>query len=230
MKPKILLVEDDSTLGFLLKEYLQMKDFEVVWAQNGADGLRRFNQETFNICVLDIMMPAIDGFTLAELIRNRNQAVPIIFLTAKSLTDDVIKGFKIGADDYIRKPVSEDELVARIRAVLKRSHSENYDDSKNEPTIFEVGKYYFDSKNQQLKINENTRQLTERESELLRILCKNKDTLVSRKYVLQKLWGKTDYFTRKSMDVFISRLRKYLSEDDSIKITNVHGSGFVLSD
>lgn len=230
MKPKILLVEDDSTLGFLLKEYLQMKDFEVVWAQNGADGLRRFNQETFNICVLDIMMPAIDGFTLAELIRNRNQAIPIIFLTAKSLTDDVIKGFKIGADDYIRKPVSEDELVARIRAVLKRSHSESYDDSKNEPTIFEVGKYYFDSKNQQLKVNENTRQLTERESELLRILCKNKGTLVSRKYVLQKLWGKTDYFTRKSMDVFISRLRKYLSEDDSIKITNVHGSGFVLSD
>jgi len=227
MTPKILLVEDDQTLGFLLKEYLQMRDFEVTWAQNGADGLRRFNQETFNLCVLDIMMPAIDGFTLAELIRNRNTEVPIIFLTAKSLTEDVIKGFKIGADDYIKKPVSEEELVARIQAVLRRSKISEVEESE---ALFEIGKYHFDSKNQQLTVDGNTRQLTEREAELLKMLCQNKGTLVSRKYVLQKLWGKTDYFTRKSMDVFISRLRKYLAADDSIKIMNVHGSGFVLSD
>jgi DNA-binding response OmpR family regulator len=227
MTPKILLVEDDQTLGFLLKEYLQMRDFEVTWAQNGADGLRRFNQEAFNLCVLDIMMPAIDGFTLAELIRNRNTEVPIIFLTAKSLTEDVIKGFKIGADDYIKKPVSEDELVARIQAVFRRSKISEVEESE---ALFEIGKYHFDSKNQQLTVDGNTRQLTEREAELLKMLCQNKGTLVSRKYVLQKLWGKTDYFTRKSMDVFISRLRKYLAADDSIKIMNVHGSGFVLSD
>lgn len=227
MTPKILLVEDDQTLGFLLKEYLQMRDFEVTWAQNGADGLRRFNQEAFNLCVLDIMMPAIDGFTLAELIRNRNTEVPIIFLTAKSLTEDVIKGFKIGADDYIKKPVSEEELVARIQAVLRRSKISEVEESE---ALFEIGKYHFDSKNQQLTVDGNTRQLTEREAELLKMLCQNKGTLVSRKYVLQKLWGKTDYFTRKSMDVFISRLRKYLAADDSIKIMNVHGSGFVLSD
>lgn len=231
MKPKILLVEDDHTLGFLLKEYLQMKDFEVAWAQNGADGLRRFNQDTFDLCVLDIMMPAIDGFTLAELIRNRNKEVPIIFLTAKSLKEDVVKGFKIGADDYIKKPISEEELVARIQAVLRRSSSlEPVDSQSLELSIFEIGNYLFDSNNLRLSINEKSRQLTERESELLKILCQNKGSLVGRKYVLQKLWGKTDYFTRKSMDVFISRLRKYLSEDDSIKITNVHGSGFVLSD
>ncbi|MCR9288156.1 MAG: response regulator transcription factor [Bacteroidetes bacterium] len=227
MTPKILLVEDDQTLGFLLKEYLQMRDFEVTWAQNGADGLRRFNQEAFNLCVLDIMMPAIDGFTLAELIRNRNTEVPIIFLTAKSLTEDVIKGFKIGADDYIKKPVSEEELVARIQAVFRRSKISEVEESE---ALFEIGKYHFDSKNQQLTVDGNTRQLTEREAELLKMLCQNKGTLVSRKYVLQKLWGKTDYFTRKSMDVFISRLRKYLAADDSIKIMNVHGSGFVLSD
>ena len=227
MTPKILLVEDDQTLGFLLKEYLQMRDFEVTWAQNGADGLRRFNQEAFNLCVLDIMMPAIDGFTLAKLIRNRNTEVPIIFLTAKSLTEDVIKGFKIGADDYIKKPVSEEELVARIQAVFRRSKISEVEESE---ALFEIGKYHFDSKNQQLTVDGNTRQLTEREAELLKMLCQNKGTLVSRKYVLQKLWGKTDYFTRKSMDVFISRLRKYLAADDSIKIMNVHGSGFVLSD
>jgi DNA-binding response OmpR family regulator len=204
-----------------------MRDFEVTWAQNGADGLRRFNQEAFNLCVLDIMMPAIDGFTLAELIRNRNTEVPIIFLTAKSLTEDVIKGFKIGADDYIKKPVSEEELVARIQAVFRRSKISEVEESE---ALFEIGKYHFDSKNQQLTVDGNTRQLTEREAELLKMLCQNKGTLVSRKYVLQKLWGKTDYFTRKSMDVFISRLRKYLAADDSIKIMNVHGSGFVLSD
>lgn len=230
MKPKILLVEDDRTLGFLLKEYLQMKDFEVIWTQNGADGLRHFNQTQFNLCVLDIMMPAIDGFTLAELIRNRNKDVPLIFLTAKSLKEDVIKGFKVGADDYIKKPVSEEELTARIQAVLRRSNSSKTADNQDDNAVFEIGKYRFDHKNQQLSVNESTRQLTTREADLLKVLCKNKGSLVGRKYVLQKLWGKTDYFTRKSMDVFISRLRKYLAEDDSIRITNIHGSGFVLSD
>lgn len=227
MKSKILLVEDDQTLGFLLKEYLQMKDFKVNWAQNGADGLRHFNFSKFDLCVLDVMMPAIDGFTLAELIRNRDQEVPIIFLTAKSMKEDVIKGFKVGADDYIKKPISEEELVARIKAVLKRSAPAQVTDSQVQ---FKIGHYNFDSENLKLSLNGSSRTLTQRESDLLKVLCQNKGSLVGRKYVLQKLWGKTDYFTRKSMDVFISRLRKYLKEDEAVQIVNVHGSGFVLSD
>lgn len=227
MKASILLVEDDQSLGFLLKEYLEMRDFRITWATNGAEGLRQFNSQAYDLCLLDVMMPAIDGFTLAELIRGRNAHVPLVFLTAKSLTDDVLKGFKIGADDYIKKPVNEEELVARLKAVLKRSKSAPPPEKKEN---YQIGQYEFDAQNFRLHLGDNFRQLTEREADVLRLLVAKKGALVSRDYVLETLWGKSDYFNRKSMDVFISRLRKYLAADPNIKIQNVHGSGFVLND
>ncbi|MFT4759957.1 MAG: two-component system OmpR family response regulator [Paraglaciecola sp.] len=227
MKASILLVEDDQTLGFLLKEYLEMRDFRVTWAANGADGLRQFNSDEYDLCLLDVMMPAIDGFTLAELIRGRNAQVPVVFLTAKSMTVDVLKGFKIGADDYIKKPVNEEELVARLTAVLKRSKASAPPVKKE---AYQIGRYQFDAQNFRLHLADDMRQLTERESDVLQLLVAKKGELVSRDYVLETLWGKSDYFNRKSMDVFISRLRKYLASDENIKIQNVHGSGFVLSD
>lgn len=226
MKTKILLVEDDETLGFLLKSFLEMREMEVILAPNGAEGLREFNSNDFDCCILDIMMPAIDGFTLAELIRNRDKEIPIIFLTAKSMKEDVVKGFKIGADDYIKKPINEEVLVARIRAVLKRVDKS---EAAEQQEFYQIGRYEFNSHEHVLKIEDSERKLTERESELLKLLCESKGDLLSRQYVLTHLWGKNDYFARKSMDVFISRLRKYLSSDKRIKIINVHSSGFVLS-
>ncbi len=227
MNPKILLVEDDQTLGFLLKEYLGMNAFTVDLAGNGAEGFRLFNAQSYDLCVLDIMMPAIDGFTLAELMRNRKASIPIIFLTAKSLKEDVIRGFKVGADDYIKKPVNEEELLARIHAVLRRAAAAQLSDHQ---TQFEIGGYTFESQTRLLRFQKDSKQLTEREALVLETLCRNKGELVLREYMLQAIWGKSDYFSRKSMDVFISRLRKYLSKDPSISIANVHGSGFVLSD
>jgi DNA-binding response OmpR family regulator len=204
-----------------------MRDFRVTWAANGADGLRQFNSDEYDLCLLDVMMPAIDGFTLAELIRGRNAQVPVVFLTAKSMTVDVLKGFKIGADDYIKKPVNEEELVARLTAVLKRSKASAPPVKKE---AYQIGRYQFDAQNFRLHLADDMRQLTERESDVLQLLVAKKGELVSRDYVLETLWGKSDYFNRKSMDVFISRLRKYLASDENIKIQNVHGSGFVLSD
>ena len=229
-KPYILAVDDEQLNLELLRFILERNDYEFEGTSNDDYFFELLEARKPDLILLDIMMPAIDGFTLAELIRNRNKDVPLIFLTAKSLKEDVIKGFKVGADDYIKKPVSEEELTARIHAVLRRSNSTETTDNQTDKTIFEIGKYRFDHKNQKLSLKNSTRQLTTREADLLKVLCKNKGSLVGRKYVLQKLWGKTDYFTRKSMDVFISRLRKYMAEDDSIRITNVHGSGFVLSD
>ncbi len=223
--PKLLLVEDDSTLGYILKEYLEMKNFAVTWAKNGLEGLAKFREQQVDLCIVDVMMPEMDGFTMAERIRQKGSDVPLLFLTAKSLKVDVLKGFSLGADDYIIKPVEEEELVARINAILRRSEHPS-----EQQEIFEVGHYTFDSKNQKLSYQEEDKYLTEREAQLLRLLCLNKGNLLSRQYVLKNIWGKSDYFNRRSMDVFISKLRKYLSKDERIQITNVHGSGFILSD
>ena len=222
---KILLVEDNDTLGYVLKEYLEMKDFQVVWAQDGAKGLDAFKKNKFDLCILDVMMPEIDGFTLAGVIRDSNEHLPIIFLTARSLKVDKLKGFNLGADDYLVKPVDEEELVARIHAVLRRSSKATSDNE-----LFQIGRYTFDAKNQKLQFEDAVQFLTEREAQILKLLCLHKENLLSRKYVLQTIWGKSDYFNRRSMDVFISKLRKYLSKDPSIQINNVHGSGFILSD
>ncbi|MFK7979473.1 MAG: response regulator transcription factor [Saprospiraceae bacterium] len=223
--PKLLLVEDDSTLGYILKEYLEMKNFAVTWAKNGLEGLAKFREQQVDLCIVDVMMPEMDGFTMAERIRQQGSDVPLLFLTAKSLKVDVLKGFSLGADDYIIKPVEEEELVARINAILRRAEHPS-----EQQEIFEVGDYAFDSKNQKLSYDGEDKYLTEREAQLLRLLCLNKGNLLSRQYVLKNIWGKSDYFNRRSMDVFISKLRKYLSKDERIQITNVHGSGFILSD
>jgi len=225
MTPKLLLVEDDSTLGYILKEYLEMKNFAVTWAKNGLEGLEKFKEQQVDLCIVDVMMPEMDGFTMAERIRQQGSDVPLLFLTARSLKVDVLKGFSLGADDYIIKPVEEEELVARINAILRRAEHPS-----EQQEIFEVGDYAFDSKNQKLTFAGTDKYLTEREAQLLRLLCLNKGNLLSRQYVLKNIWGKSDYFNRRSMDVFISKLRKYLSKDDRIQITNVHGSGFILSD
>ncbi|RMG77231.1 MAG: DNA-binding response regulator [Bacteroidetes bacterium] len=229
-KARILLVEDEPALGFLLKEYLETQGFEVAWAPNGAEGMRLFTRETFDLCLLDIMMPAIDGITLAELIRLRDPAMPVIFLTAKSLHQDVVRGFEAGADDYIKKPVKEAELVARINAVLRRSRQRSKPGAAPVSEVFSIGKYRFDPGARQLVLGGETRQLTPRESDLLLIFCARKGTVVPREYVLQNLWHKSDFFARKSMDVFVSRLRKYLAGDPRVRIENIHGSGFILTD
>lgn len=223
--PKILLVEDNDTLGYVLQEYLEMKDFEVEWAKDGRQGLLVFQKKRFDLCILDVMMPEMDGFGLAAKIKNMEPEMPIIFLTAKALKVDVLKGFNLGADDYIIKPIDEEELVARIRAVLRRSNRAEFVSES-----FEIGNYTFDFSNQKLVHASGERQLTEKEAHLLKLLCQHKGKLLSRQIVLKNLWSQSDYFTRRSMDVFISRLRKYLSKDPSIQITNVYGSGFILSD
>ena len=226
-QPKILLAEDDETLGYLLKEYLTSQEFEIDWAQDGAAALRMFYQKEYDLSILDVMMPALDGFTVAELIRNRKAAHPIIFLTAKSMHKDVERGFKAGADDFIKKPVNEEELVARIHAVLKRS-AKGAGDGQQTFEVFQIGDYIFDSEKHFLQYEDEKKELTEMESNLLRLLCEHKNRLVKRTTVLDKMWGRQDFLARKSMDVFISRLRKYLAKDEKIKIVNAHGSGFVL--
>ena len=228
MSTKLLLAEDDPTLGFLLSEYLTLQSFEVDWAKDGAEAMRLTNAGKYDLTILDVMMPALDGFTVAELIRNKKPNHPIIFLTAKSMHADVQRGFRAGADDYIKKPVNEEELVARIHAVLRRSGNINMGGEKQAFTVFEIGGYIFDSEKNVLTYNEEKMELTELESQLLYMLCENKGELLNREYALQKLWSRNDFLARKSMDVFISRLRKYLAKDEKVKIVNVHGSGFVL--
>ena len=224
-KTKILLVEDDTNLGYILKEYLHVYDFVVDWAKDGIEGLETFKKYKYDLCILDVMMPKMDGFTLAEKIKAFMPEVPLIFLTAKALKIDKLKGFKLGADDYIVKPVDEEELIARINAIIKRSgHLED----EKQPSLFQIGAYEFDFNNQSL-IRESKKQLiTTKEAEVLRLLCLHKGKLLDRQTTLRELWGESDYFNRRSMDVFISKLRKYLSDDPSVKITNVHGKGFIL--
>lgn len=221
----ILLVEDNETLGYILKEYLEMKDYSVELARDGKAGLKAFKKRAYDLCILDVMMPEMDGFTLAGELKAIEAGVPIIFLTAKALKVDKLKGFNLGADDYIVKPVDEEELLARIRAIIRRSKS-----GELQKQSYRVGAYDFDFSNQKLIFDEEEQILTEREAQLLRLLCENKGKLLSRRQVLNTLWNTNDYFTRRSMDVFISRLRKYLSGDPLIKITNVYGSGFILTD
>lgn len=225
-KTRILLVEDDLNLGFLLTDYLEMQGFDVKLCKDGETGLKAFNQGGFDLCILDGMLPVKDGFTLATQIRAQDKKVPIIFLTAKSMKEDKLKGFDIGADDYITKPFEEDELLARINAVLRRT----MDDKKEEPRPekFRVGKYFFDYSMQSLAIGDKVKRLTEKESEIFRLLCMNKNRILKREDALVSIWGQNDYFLGRSLDVFITKLRKYLRDDPSISIENVHGVGFML--
>lgn len=227
-KAKLILVEDDPTLGMLLQDFLQSRHYEVHWAKDGVDALRHFKEHRYDLAVLDVMMPGLDGFTVAELVRERFPQLPLIFLTAKSLHQDVVRGFKAGADDYIKKPVDEEELLVRIEAVLKRADAGPVAAESGYRNVFQLGEYRFYRRERKLEHPAGNRQLTEREAELLALFCSAPGTVIPRELALQKLWNRTDYLARKSMDVFLGRLRKYLSLDPSVSITNIHGSGFIL--
>ncbi|HRX30294.1 MAG: response regulator transcription factor [Bacteroidales bacterium] len=224
-KIRVLLAEDDENLGFLLKEYLQAKEYQVDLFKDGEKAYKGFQNNYYDICILDVMMPVKDGFTLAKDIRMVNPSMPILFLTAKSLKEDVIEGFAIGADDYMTKPFSIEELLMRIEAILRRTRK---DSPANEQNVFTVGKYSFDATKQTLTINDDVRKLTTKESELLKYLCLNKNSLLDRNFALKTIWADDSYFNARSMDVYITKLRKYLSEDSSIEIINVRGKGFKL--
>jgi two-component system OmpR family response regulator len=226
MTNQILLVEDDDTLGYVLQAFLEMKGFGVKLASTGREGLKLLRKSVFDLCILDVMMPELDGFALAKAMKREGHAVPFLFLTARSLKSDKLEGFDLGADDYIVKPVDEDELLARIKAVLRRANQ-----LKEEAIApFEIGAFTFDYNNLKLTHKEISHQLTEREGMLLRLLCEHKGQILPRQKVLDQVWRQSDYFTRRSMDVFISRLRKYLGADPNIQIRNVYGKGFILMD
>lgn len=228
-KTRVLLVEDDESLGFVVKDNLEFNGFEVDLQKDGLSAKEQFSRKEYDICVFDVMLPKMDGFTLAEHVRTINKQIPIIFLTAKSLKEDRIKGFKLGGDDYLTKPFSVEELILRMEVFLRRSNSvEEGIAQEPETSSFEVGKYSFDYKNLRLSLNDETRDLTQREGDLLKMLVIQKNNLVPREQILTQLWGEDDYFKGRSMDVFISRLRKYLKDDESLKIKNVHGVGFRL--
>ncbi len=220
----ILLVEDDPNLGSLLKEYLNAKGHNCTLANDGQKGYDAFVKGAFEFLILDVMMPVKDGFTLAEEIRGIDKKVPILFLTAKSLKDDTLKGFSVGADDYMTKPFSMEELLVRMQAILRRS-GDTDEDTINE---FQIGKYYFNYNEQSLKLGSDIQKLTTKESELLKLMCKNVNGVLERNHALKAVWGDDNYFNGRSMDVYIAKLRKYLIEDTNVEIVNVHGKGFKL--
>ncbi len=226
-KIKILLVEDDPNLSLVLQDYLEMLDYDIKLCKDGEEGLKAFKRHRFDLCIFDIMMPKKDGFSLAEDVRELNQSIPIIFLTAKSLKEDRIKGFQVGCDDYITKPFSTEELSLRIKAILKRCQIYQADQQEVD-TIFEIGIFSFDSKNMILSSPGFEQSLTRKEAGLLKLLCQHKNQLLSREFALKAIWGENDYFIGRSMDVFIAKLRKYLKSDPNISISNVHGTGFKL--
>ncbi|TVZ57957.1 DNA-binding response OmpR family regulator [Flavobacteriaceae bacterium MAR_2010_105] len=226
-KKKIILIEDDVTLGYLLSEYLKMNSFELHWAKNGVDCLKMLEQNSFDLAILDVMLPDIDGFSLAQTITNLHPKLPFIFLTARSLKVDVLKGFSVGAVDYLKKPIDEEELVVRIKSLLSRLDTSVTNEDKIR-TIYGIGNYEFNTVNQTLSFNEKVINLTNRESQLLQYLVTHKNTLCTHKDILMHIWGKNDYFNKKSLNVFITHLRKYLNKDASIKIENVHNRGFIF--
>lgn len=223
-KLKILLCEDDENLGMLLREFLQAKGFNADLCPDGEKGYKTFLKGKYDLCVLDVMMPKKDGFTLAQEIRNVNGDVPIIFLTAKALKEDVLEGFKLGADDYITKPFSMEELVFRIGAILRRVKGKRDKDI----TLYKIGKYTFDTQKQVLIADDKTQKLTTKESELLALLCSHVNEILERNYALKSIWIDDNYFNARSMDVYITKLRKLLKDDPSIEIINIHGKGYKL--
>lgn len=227
-KTRILLVEDDPNLSMVLQDYLEMLGYETKLSTNGEEGLEAFSKSEFDLCILDVMMPKMDGFTLAEKIRKKNVGIPVIFLTAKSLKEDRVKGFQTGCDDYITKPFSTEELSLRIEAILRRCMARDVSGESDEASVYAIASYQFDASNMVLSRGDNSRTLTRKETALLNVLAKNLNQLVPRDDILTEVWGSDDYFLGRSMDVFIAKLRKYFKEDPGISITNVHGAGFKL--
>ena len=222
-KIKILLVEDDPNLGSITSEYLNAKGFDCKWEKDGEAGYQKILKEKFDLLIFDVMMPIKDGFTLARDVRGIDKKTPILFLTAKSMKEDTLKGFEIGADDYVTKPFNIEELIARIKAIINRTkeNDNHFDD-------ITIGSFSFNPKMQILKSKDKTIKLTTKESELLILLCKNKNDILERNFALKAVWGDDNYFNGRSMDVYIAKLRKYLKEETNIQIINVHGKGFKL--
>ena len=225
VKPKILLCEDDTNLGMVLKNYLELNDYDVTLERDGRLGLAAFQREKFDICLLDVMMPNMDGFTLAEEIRDVNPDVPLFFLSAKTMKDDIIQGYKLGADDYITKPFDSEVLLHKIKAILKRNEEMHREEVNAE---FDLGRYHFNPRLRELSIDGKVQTLSPKENELLKMLSEYKNDLLSREVALKKIWGSDTYFNGRSMDVYIAKLRKYLKEDTAIEIVNIHGNGFRL--
>jgi DNA-binding response OmpR family regulator len=224
---KILLVEDDPNFGAILKDYLMLNDFEVVLAKNGMEGFEKFKKDIFDLCILDVMMPYKDGYTLAKEIREKNKEVPIVFLTAKSMKEDVLKGYKVGADDYLNKPFDSEVLLMKIKAIMQRKLSENKSD--NLKFEFQIGKLHLNSKLRFLTFSSDEPiKLSPKENELLKMLALHENDLMPRELALTKIWRDDNYFTSRSMDVYIAKLRKYLKLDPDVEILNIHGEGFRL--
>ncbi len=224
IKIRILLAEDDENLGSLLQEYLHAKNYEVDWRSNGEKAFKAFEQNHYDICLLDVMMPLKDGFTLASEIRMLDKDMPIVFLTAKSMKDDVLEGFSRGADDYITKPFSMEELIFRIEAIMRRIKGGS--DAKE--NLFEIGSYSFDAQKQVLTREKSEQKLTTKENDLLKLLANNMNRVLERNFALKAIWIDDNYFNARSMDVYITKLRKYLKEDEKVQIINVHGKGYKL--
>ena len=224
-KFKVLLCEDDSNLGLVLKNYLELDEYEVTLERDGRLGLAAFQREKFDLCLLDVMMPHVDGFTLAEEIRDIDPDVPLFFLSAKTLKEDIIHGYKLGADDYITKPFDSDVLMLKIKAIIKRNEEDNKISDNQE---YELGTYHFNPKLRELTHGALVQVLSPKENELLKMLSEHKNDLLTREKALKKIWGSDTYFNGRSMDVYIAKLRKFLKEDTQIEIVNIHGNGFRL--
>jgi len=220
---KIFLVEDDLSFGSVLKSYLELNDYSVDLIDDGKYAIEHFRKGTFDVCILDVMLPHVDGFAIANEIRQINNNVPIVFLTAKKLKDDVLKGYGVGGDDYITKPFDTDILLAKIKAIISRR-----DVNDGSRDIYDIGKFVFNAKLRTLTLGEKEYKLSPKEGQLLELLAINPNALISRELALKKIWGSDDYFTARSMDVYVTKLRKYLSDDPSLVIKNIHGAGFQL--
>ena len=223
-KIKILLAEDDLNLGVLLVDYLESEGFEVKLCKDGELAWKTFNDNSFDLCLLDVMMPKMDGFALAKEIRLKDKKIPVIFITAKSLKEDKLKGYDLGADDYITKPFDEEELLWKIKAVVRRMP-----DHKSKTEIISIGNYLFDFANQSLSLNGKTKRITEKESVILNYLSIHRNHVIKREEMVKDLWGKDDYFLGRSLDVFITKIRKYMREDSNINIENIFGVGFIFN-
>lgn len=224
-KFKLLLVEDDQSLGFLMTEFLASKGFEITLCKDGLSGLKTFHAQLFQFAILDVMLPGMDGFTLARKIREKQPDIPIIFVTARSMKEDKIKGFSLGVDDYITKPFDEDELFCRIQAILNRVDNTKIIGAEEE---IQIGKYSYNFHNQSLTFNDSCRRLTGRENAVIYLLIQNAGQIVRREVILKNIWGTNDYFSGRSLDVYISKLRKYLQDDSSIIIENIPKAGFLF--
>lgn len=225
MTKRIFFVEDDLSFGSVMKSYLELNDYQVNWIDDGKYAIDRFKAGDYDIAILDVMLPNVDGFTIGKEIKSLKPGLPLIYLTAKTLKEDILKGYGIGADDYVTKPFDSEVLLAKLQAVLSRSDA---DSTKNSSEIYQIGIYKFNYRFRTIEKDGSKEKLSPKEAGLLRLLCLKKNELLPREEALQKLWGDDDYFTARSMDVYVTKLRKYFKDDPSIEIKNIHGSGFIL--